>query len=382
MSTVRLGLVGLGNIGRHHASYLRAGRIRGAALVAVADQSEANLAPFDSLKKFNHGLDLIASGAVDAVIIATPHVEHVALGIAAFEKGLHVLVEKPIAAHLADAQRLVAAQRPGLVFAGMFQMRVEPRYRAIRDLVRQGKLGNLVRLSWINTDWFRPEAYYASSDWRATWKGEGGGVLLNQALHNLDMLQWLVGMPARVRGFCKLGRFHHIEVEDEVSAYLEFPNGATGTFVTSTGEAPGTNRLEIAGSLGKIVLEHDRLTWMRNDADMFEFSRTTLQPFSKPASEASVVPFTNAENGHAVIMQNFVDAIATGEPLIAPGPEGIRSVELANAVLYSSLGDRTIELPLDAGAYEDTLRRLIVNSTIVKRTIPTDPADMNASFKR
>src|SRR5207248_1067235 len=171
---------------------------------------------------------------------------------------------------------------PGIVFGGMFQLRTEPRYLKIRNLITNGDLGDLVRINWINTDWYRTEAYYASGAWRATWKGEGGGVLLNQCLHNLDTLQWLCGMPARLRGFCQLGRFHHIEVEDNVTAYMEWSGGATGTFISSTGEAPGTNRMEIVGTRGKMVLENDRLTFERNSVDMIEFSRTAPQGFAKP----------------------------------------------------------------------------------------------------
>src|SRR5206468_8624474 len=190
-------------------------------------------------------------GAVDAVLIATPHYQHATLGQLAFEHGLHAMVEKPIAAHKADAERLIAAhrRRPELVFGGMFQLRVEPRYLAIRRLIADD-LGRLTRINWINTDWYRTDVYFASCACRATSRGAGGGVLLNQCPHNLDVLQWLCGMPARVRGFCQLGRYHQIEVEDNVTAYLEWPNGATGVFVSSTGEAPGTNRFEIVGTRG------------------------------------------------------------------------------------------------------------------------------------
>ncbi len=176
----------------------------------------------------------------------------------------------------------------------MFQMRVEPRYPKIRKLIESGELGQLVRVNWIITDWFRTEAYYASGGWRATWKGEGGGVLLNQCLHQLDMLQWLCGMPSRVRGFCQLGRFHNIEVEDNVTSYLEWANGATGVFVSSTGEAPGTNRFEICGTRGKLVLENNKLTFTRNDADMIEFSKTAKSGFAKPEVWNVDIPFENA----------------------------------------------------------------------------------------
>ena len=244
----------------------------------------------------------------------------------------------------------------------MFQLRAEPRYLKIQKLIQSGELGEIVRMSWIMTDWFRTEAYYASGGWRATWKGEGGGVLLNQCLHNLDAMQWLLGMPARVRGFCQLGRFHQIEVEDNVSAYLEYRNGATGTFVSSTGEAPGTNRFEIVGTRGKVLLETDRLSFTRNDADMIEFSRTAKLGFAKPEVWNVDIPFENAPNAHATLMQNFVNAILDGEPLIAPGAEGIHSVELANVILYSSLLGQTVELPMDSAAYEKKLNQLIADS--------------------
>src|SRR5438477_7973486 len=296
MTKVRLRIIGMGNIGQHHAAYLSAGKVSRVELVAVSDAVPAKLERYKPLKVFTEGEDLIRSGLVDAVIIATPHYQHTTLGIAALKQGLHVMVEKPISAHKADAERLIAAhnRNPKIVFAGMFQLRAEPRYLKIQKLIQSGELGEVVRMSWIMTDWFRTEAYYASGGWRATWKGEGGGVLLNQCLHNLDVMQWLIGMPARVRGFCHLGRFHKIEVEDNVSAYLEYPNGATGTFVSSTGEAPGSNRFEIAGTRGKVVLERDQLSFTRNEADMIEFSQTAKLGFAKPEVWNVEIPFDNA----------------------------------------------------------------------------------------
>src|SRR5438046_5494420 len=276
MTKVRLGSIGMGNIGQHHAGYVSAGKVNGAELVAISDAIPQKLERYKPLKTFSVGEELLRSGLVDAVIIATPHYQHTTLGIAAMNQGVHAMVEKPISAHKADAERLIAAHKknPKVVFAGMFQLRAEPRYLKIQKLIQDGDLGEVVRMSWIMTDWFRTEAYYASGGWRATWKGEGGGVLLNQCLHNLDVMQWLLGMPARVRGFCQIGRFHQIEVEDNVSAYLEFRNGATGTFVSSTGEAPGSNRFEIAGTRGKMVLERDKSSFGRNEADRVTLSRT------------------------------------------------------------------------------------------------------------
>jgi len=384
MRDLRLGLIGLGNIGRHHAGYLLAGAVPRARLVAVCDPKPSRLAEYPSLRGFTEAGPLLQSGLVDAVLIATPHYQHTTLGIAALQAGLHAMVEKPISAHKADAERLLAAHRrhPATVLAAMFQLRLEPRYQKIKAMLAAGELGEVVRVNWIMTDWYRTEAYYASGGWRATWKGEGGGVLLNQCLHNLDTLQWLLGLPSRVRGFCQLGRFHDIEVEDNVSAYLEFPNGATGIFVSSTGEAPGTNRLEIAGTRGRLVLEHDRLCFTKNEVDMVEFSRSATSGFAKPPASQTEIPLENAGNGHAALMTNFVNAILDGEPLVAPGSEGLNSVEFANAILFSSLEGRTIELPLDAAAYESRLQSLIASSRHQKKVVESATEDVAASFKR
>ena len=336
------------------------------------------------LKIFDNAQYLIQSREVDAVIVATPHYQHTSIGTAVLEGGLHLMVEKPISAHKADAQRLiaVAGKHPEQVFAAMFQLRTEPRYLKIRNLIQGGELGEIVRLGWIITDWYRTEAYYASGGWRATWKGEGGGVLLNQCLHNLDVIAWLLGMPARVRGFCQLGRYHDIEVEDNVTAYLEYPNGATGVFITSTGETPGTNRFEIAGTRGKVVLENNRLTITRNESDMIEFSRAAKVGFAKPEVRHEEIPFQDAVAPHAALIQNFVDAILDGAPLIAPGEEGLHSVELANAMLYASLIGQTVELPLDGAAFERKLGELIAESRFEKRVVEIKNDDFTQSFHR
>lgn len=386
MANVRVGVIGLGNIGQLYAGTLAAGKIRGAELSAVATSVPAKAEAYRSAKVFPDGEALIHSQAVDAVVIATPHFQHTELGMAALQAGLHVMVEKPISAHKADAEKLIAERQknPRLVFGAMFQLRTEPRYLKIRNLLANGELGQIVRMSWIVTDWFRSEAYYQSSAWRASWKGEGGGLLLNQCLHNLDLLQWLLGTPSKVRGFCQLGRFHNIEVEDNVTAYFEYPNGGTGVFVSSTGEAPGTNRLELAGSRGKLVLECEKLTLTRNEVDMFEFSRTSAQGFSKPGTKSTGIPFENAGDSHALVMQNFINAIRDGEPLLVPGEEGIHSVEIANAILYSSLVGRTVELPLDSALYAKKLEQLIAESKLQKAVSPSPPTteDFSRSFKR
>jgi predicted dehydrogenase len=384
MTKVRLGIIGLGNIGQYYAGLLRGDKVRGAELVAVSTRARVGLEAFADLKTYPDGEDLIRSGEVDAVILATPHYQHTTLGIAALKEGLHVLVEKPISAHKADAERLIAAHERtrACVFAAVFQLRAEPRYAKMRQLVRDGELGQVVRVNWVTTDWYRTDAYYANSGWRATWKGEGGGVLLNQCPHNLDLLQWIVGQPNRVRGFCQLGRFHPIEVEDSVTAYLEYSNGAAGTFVASTGEAPGTNRFEIAGSLGKVVLEHGKLLFTRNAVDMVEFSRTASLGFAKPDAQEIEIPFENVPDSHGALVQNFVNAILGNEPLIAPAAEGLPSLELANAILYSSLSGQTVELPLDSAIYERKLQELIAGSKARRSFALPAYEDVAGSFRK
>jgi predicted dehydrogenase len=383
MNKVRVGVIGLGNMGKYHADYLAQNKVGRCELTAVSSSSPAKLARYN-VKAFDNGEKLIHSGEVDAVLIATPHYSHTTLGIAAFEAGLHVMVEKPISVHKADCERLIAAAnaRPRQVFGAMFQLRTEPRYKKLKHLIDAGDLGQIVRVNWIITDWFRTEAYYASGGWRATWQGEGGGALLNQCPHQLDLLQWLVGMPVWVRGFCQFGRYHNIEVEDNVTVFMEFSNGATGVFITSTGEAPGTNRFEIAGDRGKIVLEGGKMTFTRNESSMRDFSKNAKTGFARPDVWNVEIPVENAPAQHATVMQNFVDAILDGTPLIVPGGEGMNSVEIANAALHSTWTGQSVELPLDAEAYEMALQERIRNSRFEKKVVQTSDEDFTKSFVR
>ena len=385
MNKVRIGIIGMGNMGKYHADYLLKGEVAGAQLSAVCSTSPQKLEAYkDRAEIFSDGVEMIKSGSIDAVLIATPHYQHTSLGICAFEQGVHVMVEKPISAHKADGERLIEAssKHPDIVFGAMFQLRTEPRYLKIKKLIDDGELGEIVRINWIITDWYRTEAYYASGGWRATWKGEGGGVLLNQCLHQLDALQWLVGMPSKVRSFAQLGRFHDIEVEDNVTAYLEYPNGATGVFISSTGEAPGSNRFEIAGTRGKVVLENDQIQFTRNENCMIEHSKTSKIGFSKPEVWNVNIPFDNATLPHAILMRNFVNAIREGEELIAPGTDGLNSVELANVLLYSSLVDQSVEMPMDGAAFEAKLNTLIKESTHEKKVVEVSSEDFASSFNR
>lgn len=364
MQTVRFGIAGLGAMGSSHADNLSTGKVARAELTAVADPF-ADLSRFEEqgIRTFRSSEEMIRSGEIDCVLIATPHYSHTDLGILALEQGLHVLVEKPISVHKADAERLLAAHTDkSKVFAAMFNLRTDAAYARLRSLIQQGELGEIHRINWIITTWYRTQAYYNSGGWRATWEGEGGGVLLNQCPHNLDMLYWLFGMPSKVYAKCQLGRYHDIEVEDAVTAFLEYPNGATGVFVTSTAEAAGTNRLEIMCDRGRVTLENGKINWKRTESSIMEDIRTTTQRMRGPNVWDVEVPYKGDPASAIGILRNVVEAILDGSPLLSPAHEGIHSIELANAMLMSGFEDRTIELPMDSAAYEALLQQKICES--------------------
>ncbi|MEI6168565.1 MAG: Gfo/Idh/MocA family oxidoreductase [bacterium] len=383
IKNVRLGVVGIGGMAGLHLGNLS--KTKNVELVAVCDvvkdRAEAAAATYKCAAFTDHKA-LLKAKICDAVLIVTPHYAHTTIGIDALKAGLHVLVEKPISVHKADCERLIAAhQKKGQIFAAMFNQRTDPHYRKIKEMLKRGDLGKLDRITWVITNWFRTESYYASGGWRATWAGEGGGVLLNQCPHNLDLWQWLFGMPDRVRGFCSIGRKHNIEVEDEVTAHLGYNNGCTGVFITSTGEAPGVNRLEIAGEHGRLTLEDNELRFIRTEVSVSDFLRDSPEKFGTPPVWNVQIPVTGNGGQHAEVLQNFIDAIVSGTPLIAPAKEGIKSVELGNAMLYSSEIGKTVEMPLSGAAYERMLKKKIKESRFVKVTREVAQQDMSKSVK-
>ena len=383
MKELRLGIIGLGNMGSAHAASVMAGKIPRCRLAGVCDTDAEKIAKYPGFYASTDSDTLIASGEVDAVLVATPHYSHTTIGTAALKAGLHVLVEKPISVHKADCEKLIAAHRSKKqVFAAMFNQRTDSVYRKIREMVRGGELGKIRRVTWTITDWFRTEAYYASGGWRATWAGEGGGVLLNQCPHNLDLYQWIFGMPSKVRGFCKLGYHHKIEVEDDVTAYFEYKDGTSAVFITSTGEAPGANRLEISAERGRLVMEGGKLSFTRNESPMTEFSRTTTESFSRPPVWNVEIPVVQTGEQHNGILKNFTNAILDGEKLLSPAAEGIHSVELGNAILMSSMLGETVEVPFASARYEKLLNNLIATSRFKKKAVKKNAAgeDFSKSF--
>ena len=312
---------------------------------------------------FEEGSDLIKSGLCDAVHICTPHYQHPVLAIEAFEAGLHVMCEKPAGVYTKAVREMnAAADKSGKVFAMMFNQRTNCVYRKMREMVQSGELGELKRVNWIITDWYRTQIYYDSGDWRATWDGEGGGVLLNQCPHQLDLLQWICGLPKTVQAFCQEGKWHDIEVEDDVTAYLQFQNGATGVFVTTTGDAPGTNRFEVTGTRGKLVCENDQLTFWKLGVDEREFCATAQNGFEKPPCEKIQVETDGENSQHVGVLNAFAGKIPHGTPLVADGREGINGLTLSNAMHLSSWLGQPVEIPFDEDLFLAELDKRRKNS--------------------
>lgn len=361
MEQIKLGIIGVGNMGTTHVQNILAGKCPEIALAAVADRREARrqwaqgTVP-ETVQIFEEGSDLIKSGLCEAVLIAVPHYQHPVLAKEAFAQGLHVMCEKPAGVYTKAVREMnEAAKESGRVFGMMFNQRTNCVYRKMREMVQNGQLGELKRVNWIITDWYRTQAYYNSGGWRATWDGEGGGVLLNQCPHNLDLLQWICGLPCRVRAFCHNGKWHQIEVEDDVTAYLEFPNGATGVFVTTTADAPGTNRFEITLERGKLVAEHDKLTFFELEQSERDFCFTATGGFEQPAGHEVTIELDGKNPQHVGVLNAFAGAILRGEPLVADGTEGIRGLELSNAMHLSSWTDQTVTLPIDEALFLEKL---------------------------
>ena len=358
---LRLGIIGVGNIGSGHVQRVKEGECPNIAITAIADRRASRrewaAQQLPEAKIFAEGSEMIHSGACDAVLIATPHYQHPTLAVEAFEAGLHVLCEKPAGVYTLQVREMIAAadRHPGLVFGMMFNQRTNCVYRKMKEMIDGGEIGEIKRMSWIVTDWYRTQYYYDSGAWRATWAGEGGGVLLNQCPHQLDLLQWLCGLPAKVHAHAYEGKWHDVEVEDDVTAFLEFPNGATGVFITTTGDAPGTNRLEIDGTLGKLVCENNVLTFQKLAVNEREWCASCQEGFRKPDWETITVQTDGLNPQHGGVMNAFAAAIENGSPLVADGREGIHGLMLSNAIHLSAWTGETVSLPIDEQKFYDLL---------------------------
>lgn len=361
MEHINAAVIGIGNMGAAHASCIAENKIEGMSLSAVCDIDENKLSAFSekypNVKRYKDCQQLFEDKICDSVIIAVPHPLHAEIAVKAFENGLNVMLEKPADISVSRVKELnKAAEKSGKVFSVMLNQRTNPLFSKAREIVKSGGLGELKRTVWIITNWFRTQSYYDSGGWRATWSGEGGGVLLNQAPHNLDLWQWICGMPESVTAFCDVAKYHNIEVEDDATIFTRYKNGATGVFMTSTGEYPGTNRLEISGDLGKIVLENGILKWFKLKKPISEVIANSEQSFAQIDYDYEEIKQDKCESAHKGILQNFANAILFGEGLISPGTDGINELTLSNAAYLSEWqGNSEIKLPFDEEAFDRIL---------------------------
>lgn len=386
----RVGIIGLGNMGSVHLNNFIIGKIKNAQITALCDIDPEHLYRMkdklnDEVQYFENSSELIHSGLVDGVVIATPHYDHPIIAMEAFEAGLHVFCEKPTGVYTKNVRELnEVAAKSGKVFQVNFVLRTLNAFKKIKEMMDNEELGKIKRVVWILTDWYRTQTYYNSGGWRATWAGEGGGTLLNQNPHQLDLMQWLFGMPKRVRGFCYFGKNRDIEVEDEATAYLEYENGAVGVYMTSVSEFPGTNRLEVAGDRGKLVYENDKITFYRTCVGEEEFNKETKTVAGPIPMWVCDVQYQKNDvvDGQAEMISNWVGAAVNGDKLIGPGYEGINSLSLSNAVYLSQWNDDWVNLPIDEDAFFDKLQEKIKSSTYVKKELTKVTSDMGETFHK
>lgn len=360
---IRLGIIGFGAQGGFYGSLIAEGRVPNMTVGAVADHNadkrEAAAKLLPEAKIYEDHVGMLDSGDVDAIVICVPHFDHPDIAIQAMERNIHVLVDKPAGVYASQVQQMneFAKTKPELTFAIMFNQRNNPLYQYIKQLVASGELGALRRSNWIITNWWRPQGYYDQSEWRATWGGEGGGVLVNQAPHQLDLWQWICGAPKTVYAKASFGFQRNIVVEDEVTALVDYGNGATGTFVTATHDIVGTDRFEILLDKGKIVVDNSKTVTVykltkpeRELSDEMSFEDVKklfmgqLDPSTLYTTETKEFDSPWGEQ-HAGVLANFADNILDGTELIAPGADGINGVRLANAIHLSSWTGE--EVPLE-----------------------------------
>ena len=370
MKEVRYGIVGAGNQGTYYALRLDGGEVTSSRLTAVADINPVKIEAIrgklsEGVKYYTDYKKMLNDGVCDAVLVAVPHYTHPEIVIECLSRGVHVITDKPAAVYTKQVEEMnAAAKKSNALYGMMFNQRTNCLYRKMKEIIASGGIGKLQRVNWIITDWFRTQNYYDSGSWRATWKGEGGGVLINQCPHQLDLVQWVVGeMPVSVNGFCKYGKWHDVEVEDEVTAYFEYASGASGVFITTTGEAPGTNRFEVSGTKGKLLCENKKLFYYKNAEDSQEFCKTSKESFAAPKCEV-IEPETDGLNEqHVGILKNFTEAILGKASLFVNGEEGLNGVELMNAIELSGWqGGVKVSLPIDGDAYYDELMKHVAVS--------------------
>lgn len=385
MEKVKLGIIGLGNMGTGHYQSISKGLCPEIEVAAIADinperikWAQQNMP--QSVRKFDNAEKMLDSGCIDAALVAVPHYGHPVYAMECFKRHIHVMVEKPAGVYTKQVREMnAAADKAGVVFGMMFNQRTDHIYRKMKELISSGKFGSIRRTNWLITNWYRPQAYYNSGSWRATWSGEGGGVLLNQCPHQLDLWQWICGMPVEVTAKLSYGKWHDIEVEDDVTAFVKYANGATGVFVTSTGDACGTNRFEVITDKAKLVAENGRLSLYELEMPEPEFSRINTEPFGCPKGNNVEIVTDGLSGQHPEVLNRFAAAILRGEPLVADGREGINGLTLSNAMHLSDWLGETVTLPLDEELFLSELMKR-VNTSRRKENVKEMFADTSGTY--
>ena len=386
MEKVRFGIVGCGNIGTSHAKKLTEGKVENGVLTAVCDINPIKLDAFrkvygDTIKYYSTAEEKFKTRDCDCVVIGVPHYDHPSLAILAMDNNLHCIVEKPAGIYTLQVEEMLErAKKSDKVLGIMFNQRTNPAFKKMREMIKDGKIGEVKRTNWIITNWYRSQYYYDTGDWRGTWAGEGGGVLYNQAPHQLDLFQWIVGMmPTKIRAFCHFGKWHDIEVEDDVTTYVEYANGATGTFITTTGDNPGTNRFEITLDRAKLVAEGEKLMLWELPVATSEFTKTATTPFASQKAEYKEVETDGENPQHSGVLNAFAAHILRGEPLIAGGEEGINGLTISNAMHLSSWLGKMIDIPFDDELYYNELMKRVATSRR-KENVTSVVADTSDSY--
>lgn len=378
---MKAGLIGLGAIGAMHFKNISEGKIDGLELAGVFDERPPAPEKFPDAKIYKSLCEMFSDPDVDAVIIATPSFSHFELAKAALEAGKHALVEKPIALASADARELVKiAKDCGKICAVMLNQRTTPIYARIRELVASGELGRVNRASWFMTNWYRPQIYFSSSPWRGTWKGEAGGALINQSIHNIDIFTWIFGLPDTLRAWCKFGKYHDIEVEDEATACMEYAGGMTATFATCTGEFPGSNRFEIACDKGFLRAENGELFISRFES-VADYTMNTKYMFGTPECVEITEKFDGNGEQHVGVLKNFVAAADCDGRLDFSAEEGYNSVCLANAMLLSAWTKSDVSFPFDDEKYARILSEKMRASKLRENPDTDFILDFQKSFR-
>ncbi len=367
---VKLGIIGIGNQGSTYARRLaRENWVPDIQLVAIADINPDRIAwarenVSADIAYFDDALAMLDSGLLDACVVSVPHYDHPKYVIECLRRGIHVLCEKPAGVYTEQVREMnaEAEKHPETVFAMMFNQRTNCVYRKMRELIQSGRYGRVRRANWLITNWYRSQYYYDSGDWRATWSGEGGGVLLNQCPHQLDLWQWILGLPKKVQSFMHYGQWHDIEVEDDVTTYMEYEDGHTGVFITSTGDPHGTNRFEVQMDGAQLVVENDKLYLTELEQLEQDWTKTNTQPFGSVPGKEIVVETDGLNPQHQGVFEAFAAAILRGEPLIAGGEEGLRGLTLSNAMHLSAFLGRLVEIPFDEHLYYEELMKRVASS--------------------